>query len=221
MDGANFGLDEPSARDFLELMTARHALLFPPGIQPRGTSFMLIRKEERHLIRPIEEARIRLSQIAVPPDPREVELFTELRRLDALVGQGAEWDAIETLLSSIKETFEDVFQAWLMAKGIEASLADDLAACLAIWLDFIYAYGQDEDTPLCNVPPSSWLEFFHGYLLRKLMTEPPAYVNRPSALILFYRYLQDRGYLDSSREAENAIRRIELEFYDLLRKEFS
>lgn len=100
-------------------------------------------------------------------------------------------------------------------------MADDLATCLPIWLDFIYAYGHDEDTPLSKVPSFSWLEFFHDFLLRKIMVEPPAYVNWPPALNLFYRYLQERKYLDSSQEAENAIRRIEPEFYDLLRKEFS
>ena len=100
------------------------------------------------------------------PEAREIELFSDLRRLDALAGQGAEWDEIETLLSSIKDTLEDAFRKWLSAKGIEASLADDLAACLSIWLDFIYAYGHDEDTPLSKVPSSSWLEFFYDYLLR-------------------------------------------------------
>jgi len=53
------------------------------------------------------------------------------------------------------------------------------------------------------------------------MAEPTAYVNWPPALRFFYRYLQERGYIDRSLEAENAIRRIEPEFYDLLRKEFS
>ena len=190
----------------MEMMAARHAHLFPPEIQPRGTPFMFIRKEERYLIRPLEEDRIRLNLKEVAPEAREIELFSDLRRLDALAGQGAEWDEIETLLSSIKDTLEDAFRKWLSAKGIEASLADDLAACLSIWLDFIYAYGHDEDTPLSKVPSSSWLEFFHDYLLRKLMADPPAYANWPPALKLFYRYLQERGYLDSAQEAENAAR---------------
>lgn len=218
---ASLDMDEAAARDFLEMMAARHAYLFPPEIQPRGTPFMFIRKEERYLIRPIEETKFRLNQKALAPEAREVELFKDLRRLDALVAQGAEWDEIETLLSSIKDTFGDAFRNWLSAKGVEEPLADDLAACLPIWLDFIYAYGHDEDTPLSKVPSSSWFEFFHDFLLRKLMTDPPAYVNWPPALNLFYRYLQERGYIDSYQEAENAIQRIEPGFYDLLRKEFS
>lgn len=102
---ASLDMDEAAASEFLEMMATRHAYLFPPEIQPRGIPFMFIRKEERYLIRPIEEVRIRLSQKAVAPEAREVELFKDLRRLDALVGQGAEWDEIETLLSSIKDTF--------------------------------------------------------------------------------------------------------------------
>ncbi len=176
---ASLGLDEAAARDFLEMMAARHAYLFPPEIQPRGTPFMFIRKEERYLIRPIKEARLRLNQKAVAFEAREVELFQDLRRLDSLVAQGAEWDEKEALLSSIKGTFGDAFRNWLAAKGIEEPLADDLAACLPIWLDFIYAYGHDEDTPLSKVPSSSWHEFFDGFLLRKLMADPPAYVNWP------------------------------------------
>jgi hypothetical protein len=43
----------------------------------------------------------------------------------------------------------------------------------------------------------------------------------PPALRLFYRYLQERGHIDNSREVQDAIRQIEPEFYDLLRKEFS
>jgi hypothetical protein len=218
---ASFGMDGTAAREFLEMMAARYAYLFPPEIQPRGTPFMFIRKEERHQIRPIEEDSIRLSPKEVTPTAREDELFKDLRRLDALVGQGAEWDEKETLLFSIKDNLGDAFRDWLSAKGIEEPLADDFANCLPIWLDFVYAYGHDEDTPLGKVPISSWLEFFNDFLLRKLMTDPSAYVNWPPALRFFYRYLQERGYIDRSLEAENAIRRIEPEFYVLLHHEFS
>jgi hypothetical protein len=174
---AAFEMNETAARDFLEMMAARHAYLFPPEIQPRGTPFMFIRKEERYLIRPIELAKLRLNQKALAPEAREVELFQDLRQLDALVAQGAEWGEKEALLSSIKDTFEDTFRNWLAAKAVEEPLADDFAACLPIWLDFIYAYGHDEDSPLSKVPFSSWLEFFDDFLLRKLMADPPAYVN--------------------------------------------
>ena len=218
---ASFAIEGAAASNFLEMMVARYAYLFPLEIQPRGTPFMFIRKEERHLIRPVEEDRIRLNRKEVPPTAREVEIFKELRRLDALVGQGAEWDERETLLFSIKDNLGDAFRDWLSAKGIEEPWVDDFAGCLPIWLDFIYEYGHDEDTALDKVPASSWFEFFQDFLLRKLMAEPTAYVNWPPALRFFYRYLQERGYIDRALEAENAIRRIEPEFYDLLRKEFS
>jgi hypothetical protein len=87
---------------------------------------MFIRKDERYLIQPIEEVRTWLNQKEVTPEVREVELFKNLLRLDTLVGQGAEWDEIETLLSSIKDTFRATFRNWLSAKGIEEPLADDL-----------------------------------------------------------------------------------------------
>ena len=79
-----------AAQRQMEMLAARHAYLFPPEIQPRGTPFMFIRKEERYLIRPLEEDRVRLNLKEVAPEAREIELFSDLRRLDALVGQGAE-----------------------------------------------------------------------------------------------------------------------------------
>ncbi|MBL0713905.1 MAG: hypothetical protein JJV98_09395 [Desulfosarcina sp.] len=214
-------MDRASAGDFLGMMVTRYNHLFPDEIQPRGTPFTFIRKEVGYLIRPIEEDRIRLSHDPVAPDDQENLLFEDLRRLDGLVDQGAGWDDIEELLWSIKDTFEDAFRNWLLAKGLNDRRADEFAACLFIWFDFIYAYGHDEETRLDGVPETSWLEFFHDFLLRKMVMDPPLYVHWPPALRLFYRYLHERGYLENPQAAERFIRRIEPDFYDLLQKQFA
>ena len=218
---AGFNMDGVSARDFLEMMVTRYTHLFPDEIQPRGAPFKFIRKDVSYLIRPIEESRIRLSHDPVAPDDQESRLLVDLRRLDALVDPGANWDDIEELLSSIKDLFQDAFRKWLLTKGLDDRLANEFAGCLFIWFDFIYAYGHDEETCLDRVPASSWFEFFHDFLLRKIMVNPPSYVHWPPALRLFYLYLHERGYLDNPHEAERFIRQIEPGFYDLLRKQFS
>jgi hypothetical protein len=214
-------MDEDLARALVDMMVARHNRLFPDEIQPRGTPFMFIRKEASHLIQPIEEARIQLRQDPVAPDEKEVRLLDDLGRLDALVDQGADWDDIEKLLSPIKDAFVEAFRVWLSSKGLEDRLANEFADCLLIWFDFIYAYGHDEETRLDDVPTSVWIEFFHDFLLRKMMVDPPLYVHWPPALRLFYQYLYERGYLEDPHETERLIREIEPDFYDLLRQQFS
>jgi hypothetical protein len=218
--GKDFGMDPLSARELLEMMVERHGYLFPEEIQPRGTPFMFIRKEVSHVIEPIEDARIRISDEAIPPDAGEMKLFMDLGRLDSL-DRGVDWDEIEGLLRSIKDPFYDAFRNWLVAKGLEDLLADDLAGCLFIWLDFIYAYGHDEETRLGVVPSSCWIDFFQDFLLRKMMVDPPKYAYWPPALKLFYRFLHEKEYLESHLEAERAIRYLEPGFFDLLRRQFS
>lgn len=214
-------MDDVSARALVDMMVARYKRLFPDEMQPRGTPFMFIRKEVAHLIQPIEETQIQLIADPVASDDREMGLLDELRRLDALVDQGADWDDMEKLLSSIKDAFVDAFRIWLSAKGLEDRLANEFADCLLIWFDFIYAYGHDEEVRLDCVPTSVWLEFFNDFLLRKMMVDPPYYVFWPPALRLFYRYLHERGYLENPDETERLIRQIEPDFYDLLRRQFS
>ena len=217
----DFKMDEASARDFMDMMVTRYGHLFPEDIQPKGVPFMFIRKEIKYLIRPIEDVRIKLDETPVAIQKKEKSLIEKLRKLDGMMDGDMDYDSIETLLSSVKEPAAEFFQNWLITKGLETRLADNLSDCLFLWLDFIYAYGHDEDTCLASVPASSWDEFFHDFLLRKMMVEPPIYVNWPPALKLFYRYLSDRGFVENPDETGQFIRSAEPDFYDLLKRQFS
>lgn len=213
-------IDRSAARDILEMMVERYGYLFPDDIQPDGAPFMFIRKEVAYLILPIEEDRLELSPDPVALDEPEKLLFSDLHRLDVLVDQEVDWDDMEELLSSIKDPFADAFANWLVAKGIDAGLASELADCLFIWFDFIYAYEHSEETRLASIPVSSWLEFFHDFLLRKLMIDPPSYVFWPPAIKLFYRYLGEREYLGNARKTVELVQAIEPGFYEHLDEQF-
>lgn len=216
-----FHMDEASGRDFLQMMVDRYDYLFPRDIQPREAPFMFIRKDVAYLIRPVDASRIQLSQDAVVADDEDRLLFKELQWLDELAAMKADFDNIDALLSSLKDRFPAAFQKWLTAKGLTKELAIEFSACLSIWFDFIYAYEHDENTSLVSVPASSWFEFFHEFLLRKMVVNPPLYVHWPPALKLFYQYLHERNFLKSAHEAVSIIQDIEPGFYDLLRKHFS
>jgi len=218
---ARFDMEETAAREFLAMMAARYDHLFPEAIQPRGTPFTFMRKEAAHPIRPIEEDRLDLDPAPVPLTPQEEWLLRDLRELDALVEEEADWDAVEGRFTAVKDPLRDAFQEWLTAKGLEESLAAELAGCLFIWLDFVYAYDHAEDTRLAAVPASSWQEFFLDFLLRKMVVDPPEYVTWPPALKLFYRYLHDRGYLEDPQAMERSIARMEPDFYEFLERQFA
>lgn len=217
----SFNMDETSAQEFLDMMVARYDHLFPEEIQPKGVPFMFIRKEVKYLIRPIEGGRIKLDETPLAIGKKEHAHIEKLRQLDDMIGSERDWDDIENVLSSVKEPVAEFFQNWLIAKGLEVRLAGDLSNCLFLWFDFIYAYGHNEDTCLASVPASSWDEFFHDFLLRKMMVEPPIYVNWPPALKLFYKYLGERGFVENRDEADQFIRDVEPDFYDLLKRQFS
>lgn len=217
----DFQMDVDSAREFIDMMVARHNHLFPEDIQPKGAPFMFIRKEVKYLIRPVEDARIELNPTQVAMESEEGDLLAMLRQLDEMTDGETEWDDVEELLSSVKIPVSGHFRDWLVAKGMADEPADAFSDCIFLWLDFIYAYGHDEDTSLADVPESSWQEFFFDFLLRKMMVDPPLYVNWPPALKLFYRYLHDRGYINETDYTEQVISEIEPDFYNMLRQQFS
>lgn len=218
---ARFDMEETAAREFLAMMAARYDHMFPEAIQPRGTPYTFMRKEAAHPIRPIAEGRLVLDPAPVPLAPQEERLFRDLRALDALVAEEADWEAVEGRFTALKDPLRDAFQGWLTAKGLEESLAAELAGCIFIWLDFVYAYDHEEDTRLAAVPASSWQEFFLDFLLRKMVVDPPEYVTWPPALKLFYRYLHDRGHLEDPQTVERSIERMEPDFYEFLERQFA
>jgi len=215
------GLDKDEAQALSTKMVERYSYLFPQDVQPkRGLPFMFIRKELRHLIRPFDYKTLVLSKEIIPPDKKDKNVIDKIRRLDGYMSDGTEYGKYENFFFSFKDECEELFEKWLIAKGLKGD-ARDFSPCLHIYLDFIYGYLHDDVVVLKSVPDIYFIEFFEDFLLRKMMTEPNEYVYWPPALKLFYQFLHEKGYLDNHGEIIEKIDRVEPYFIEVLRKQFS
>lgn len=216
----SFGLSDENAASLITKMTERYQYLFPEAIQPKRTPFMFIRKETRHLIRPFDFSRLNLSSAVIPPDKKDEKLIRNLLKLEKDIEDGKDWDDFKKLFNKVKEQSEGCFKVWLMAKGVKDE-AENFASCPLIYLDFIYGYGHDDLVSLKSVPNIYFQEFFEDFLIRKMMAEPEEYTEWPPALKLFYRFLQEKGYLDNAEDIIEVIDHIEPYFIAVLKKQFS
>ena len=217
-----FGLDKTEAQSLLTKMIERRSYLFPPDQQPEpGMPFMFIRKEVRYLIQPFDYKKLVISGEIVPPDQGDRDLIKKIHTLDELIYDGAEYDRYEKLLLLLEDECEDLFERWLVAKGLTKDDAKKYSFCLHTYLHFIYGYIHEDVVVLKSVPSVYFVEFFEDFLLRKMMVEPNEYVYWPPALKLFYRFLHEKGYLDNHEETIRKIDRVEPYFIEVLRKQFS
>jgi hypothetical protein len=215
------GLKKEEAEKLIQKMVTRHHYLFPKDVQPKPPSpFMFIRKEVRHLILPFDYAKLNISERLIPPDADDRDAIDKLTQLDRLVLDQADYKQFESLLTEVKDSFEERFRQWLVAKGLDKR-ADELADCPYIFFDFVYGYMHDDVIVLKTVTDRYWLEFFEDFLIRKMMVSPPEYVLWPPALKLFYRFLHEKGYLNNPDKIINRIDKIEPYFIKALKHQFS
>lgn len=215
------GLKKEEAEKLIQKMVARHHYLFPKDVQPKPPSpFMFIRKEVRHLIRPFDYTKLNISGQLIPPEVEDQDAIDKLTQLDTLVSDQADYKQFESLLTEVKDSCEERFRQWLIAKGLDEQ-AEDFADCPYIFFDFVYGYMHDDVIVLKTVTDQYWLEFFEDFLIRKMMVSPPEYVQWPPALKLFYRFLQEKGYLDNPDKIIDRIDKIEPHFIEVLKHQFS
>ena len=219
----SFKMDQEEVNRFMEMMVERKSHLFPPEVQPKDKflPFMFIRKEVRHLIRPFDFNKLKISDKKFGPDAKDLELIDRLRKLDQLIETESDWEEVEKPLHHVKDVAEDRFRNWLILKEISEE-ADRFSNCLHIFLDFVYGYMHDDVVVLRSVGWRYWKEFFEDYLVRKVMVdEPHEYVDWSPALKLFYTFLHEKGYLEDPIPLVSLIDRIEPDFINVLRKQFS
>ena len=161
-----------------------------------------------------------ISNKIVSPDQKDSDLIEKINTLDELVSDSAEYGKYEELFNSLKDECEDLFEKWLVTKGLKDDVKD-YSFCLQTYLDFIYGYIHDDIVVLKSVPNIYFVEFFEDYLLRKMMVEPNEYVFWPPALKLFYQFLNEKGYLDNHEEVIRNIDKVEPYFIEVLKKQFS
>ena len=219
--GKALKLDKDEAQSIFKKMIERRAHLFPPDIQPEtGIPIMFIRKEIRYLIQPFDYKKLVISDEVVPPDQNDSDFIKKINELDQFIYDGAEYDRYEKIFCSLRDDCQGVFEKWLVAKGLKDDV-QNYSFCLETYLNFIYGYLHDDVVVLKSVPDIYFVEFFEDFLLRKMMTEPNEYVYWPPALKLFYRFLNEKGYLDNYGVAIANIDKVEPYFIQILRKQFS
>jgi hypothetical protein len=218
---SDLGLNIEETQKLIEKMVERYHYLFPEDIQPKPPSpFMFIRKEVRHLIRPFEYGKLKISDLFIPPDSDDQDAIDKLTQLDTLVMDQADYGQFESLLTEVKDRCEKRFRQWLIAKGLDEH-AKDFADCPFIFFDFVYGYMHDDVIVLKSVTDQYLVEFFEDFLIRKMMTAPAEYILWPPALKLFYRFLQEKGYLDNPDKIIARIDKIEPYFIEVLKHQFS
>ncbi len=215
------GMNTEETQALIKKMAARHQYLFPEDIQPKPPlPFMFIRKEVRHLIRPFDYSKLNISDQFISPDTEDQNAIDKLMQLDSLVMEQADYEKFESLLVEIKDSCEERFRQWLVAKGLDEQ-AEDFAGCPFIFFDFVYGYMHDDVIVLKTVTDRYWIEFFEDFLIRKMMAAPPEYILWPPALKLFYRFLHEKGYLNNPDKIIEQIDKIEPYFIEVLKHQFS
>lgn len=216
-------LDGAERDRYIEKMIARQAHLFPEEVQPKPPSmFMYMRKDVSHLIPPFDENRIRfrLNQ-TIPPDEKDRRLIDRIEELDNQIRKGSDYDTYEKLALAIEDESETGFKKWLIAKGFEDD-PENYIRCPEIYLTFVYRYMHDDPVLLKSVSARYIIEFFEDFLLRKVMCEPSEYLYWPPALKLFYRFLEEKGYLTSNECAviQGCLEAMEPHFLEILQRRY-
>jgi hypothetical protein len=170
---------------------------------------------------PFDYKKLVISGEIVPPDQDDRDLIKKINTLDELIYDGAKYDRYEKLLLTLEDECQDLFERWLVAKGMIKDDAEQYSFCLHTYLDFIYGYIHDDVVVLKSVPDVYFVEFFEDFLLRKMMVEPKEYVYWPPALKHFYRFLHEKAYLENHEDIIRNIDRVEPYFIEVLRRQFS
>jgi cell division septum initiation protein DivIVA len=216
-------LDGAERDRYIAEMIERQIHLFPEEMQPTLPSMcMYMRKEVSYLIPPFDYGRIRFRvDAAVPPDEEDRRLIGKIEELDDHIRRGSEYDAFEALALSIEEESVNLFEKWLIAKGFGDN-PEEYAHCPEIYITFLYRYLHDDLVLLKSVPAQYLIEFFEDFLLRKMMCKPSDFLYWPPSLKLFYRFLNEKGYM-SSQETDvllGSLDAMEPHFLELLQERY-
>ncbi|MFA6413051.1 MAG: hypothetical protein WCW53_10185 [Syntrophales bacterium] len=216
-------LDGEERDRFIDDMIERHIHLFPEEMQPPPPSmFMYMRKDISYLIRPFDYGRIKFKvNEIIPPDEEDARMMSNIERLDDQIRKGSNYDSYEELAMSIEDECPLLFKNWLMAKGFEDD-PNEYSHCLDIYLTFIYRYLHDDLVLLKSVPDQYIIEFFEDFLIRKVMCKPIDYLFWLPALKLFYRFLNEKGYMpmEDTTAILEKLDLIEPHFFEILQKRY-
>lgn len=219
------GLSTEEAKELVKSMVDRYYYLFPEEIQPpKRSNVMFIRKEMPTIIRPFDYSSVDITINTISPDKEDKALVADIKKLDKLIEQKADYDEYEDILFSVIETAESRFTKWLVDIGVEENLVGEFASSLNLYMTFVYAYMHDDVILLKNISFEYFEEFFLDYLIRKLIVDNPnEYVIYPPAIGLFYMFLYDKQYVDNNESEMIAvsIKAVEPYFIEVLQRQFT
>ncbi len=207
------------AAEFFKEMIGWKSLLFPEELQQKGVPFMVMRKEMSHLIAPFDLRRINLSDKPIPPDQKDKKFINDIKKLDSFIMRRAEYDEYEDLFTQVMEGSTEIFERWLIAKGVE-DFRQDLVWFPELLCNFVYGYLHEDAFVLKSIPPGYLAVFFSDFVLRKMMIEPHMYTYIPASIKLFYKFLWEKKYLDDPVPIWSATDEIEPHFIEILRERF-
>jgi hypothetical protein len=212
-------ISRQQAAEFFKEMIERKSYLFPEELQQKGVPFMVMRKEISHLIALFDLRRINLSDKPIPPDQKDKKFINNVKKLDSFIMRRADYDEYEDLFTSVRESSTELFDKWLIAKGVEES-REELVWFPELLSDFVYGYLHEDAFVLKSIPPGYLAVFFSDFVLRKVVIEPHLYAYIPASIKLFYKFLWEKKYLDNPAPVISVIDEIEPHFIEILRKRF-
>jgi hypothetical protein len=218
-----FKLRTEEAMAFLNEMVERYAYLFPQEVQPDTPLTLFIRKETSTRIEPFDYSNLVVPQNIIPPEKRDLDLISKIKKLDSYITSNADYGEFEELIFTVMDGSKEMFQKWLDDKGLSKKVEQfNFIFCIEPYLQFIYGYMHKDIVTLKIISLDYIREFFHDFLLRKVVVENPAeYVEWIPALKLFYRFLYEKEYIADPDDIIGAIDSIEPDFITILRKQFS
>ncbi|MGO9117416.1 MAG: hypothetical protein ACLQPD_07350 [Desulfomonilaceae bacterium] len=185
----------------------------------RGVPFMVMRKEMSHMIAPFDLRRINFLEKPIPPDQKDKKFINNLNKLDSFIMRRAEYDEYEDLFTQVMEGCTEIFERWLLAKGVE-EFRQDLVWFPETLCNFVYGYLHEDAFVLKSIPPGYLAVFFSDFVLRKVVIEPHMYTYIPASIKLFYKFLCEKKYLDDPVPVMSVIDEIEPHFIEILRERF-
>ena len=212
-------INNQQAAEFFKEMIEWKSLLFPEELQQKGVPFMVMRKEVSHLIAPFDLERINLSDKPIPPDQEDKKFINNLNKLDSFIMRRADYDEYEDLFTQVMEGCTEIFDKWLIAKGVEES-RQELVWFPETLCNFVYGYLHEDAFVLKSIPPGYLAVFFSDFVLRKVVIEPHLYTYIPASLKLFYKFLSEKKYLDNPVPVMTVIDEIEPHLIEILRERF-
>lgn len=214
-------MNAEEAASFLDMMLERKKHLLPDEIQPKGNlSRMYIRKDMSVLIAPFNYDSLNISDQDYTPEEADKEMVASLEEMDRYIAERKDYDVWESHFLEMADLVEERFFNWLEFKGV-AEYGDDFTFNINVYLNFIYRYGHDEPITLKTVKLVYLQEFFADHVLRKATVEPHRYPTWPPAMKMFYRFLEDVGYMDDAGQPIAKIDEMEPIFIEILRKMYS